>query len=478
MSTPVQAYLEKNFDRMLEDLKTLVRIPSVSFEGFPAKEVVRSAEAVAELLKNRGLQNVEVLRIPGKPQAHPYVYGEWLGAPGKPTLLLYAHHDVQPPGRTEKWKTQPFEPTLKEGPGGMRLYGRGTADDKAGIIVHTAAIESFLQTEGKLPCNVKVVIEGEEETGSEHLSEFLTAYRSKLDADAMVLTDAGNFDIGVPALTVALRGLAGLEVEVRALTKSVHSGMWGGPIPDPAMALTKMLSGLVDKDGRIAVPGMLDGIQPITDAEAREYASMPYDEAKFREQVGLIPQAQLLKEGPNAMVQTFRFPSLTVNAIQSSSRAQAGNIINDTAWAKVTVRVVPGMDPERVLDLLRKAITAATPWGLEVTFKTESCSPAWSTATEGSAFEAAERALERGYGHAAYKMGCGGSIPFVQPFSDALGGAPAILVGVEDPHTCAHGENESLHIGDFKKAILSQIFYFEEMGKYAAGTMKMAKGSR
>ena len=209
-------YLEQNFENFLEDLKTLVRIPSVSFPGFPEETVVQSAEAVAQLLKTRGLENVQILRVPG---AHPYVYGERLRAPGKPTLLLYAHHDVQPPGRTELWRTPPFEPTRAMGPGGDRLFGRGAADDKAGVIVHTSAIAAYLQTVGELPLNVKVVIEGEEEVGSSHLPQFLSQYQEKLSADILVLTDTSNFDCGVPALTVALRGLIEIEVEVRSLSK-------------------------------------------------------------------------------------------------------------------------------------------------------------------------------------------------------------------------------------------------------------------
>jgi acetylornithine deacetylase/succinyl-diaminopimelate desuccinylase-like protein len=266
MKTPVAPldYLKKNAPTYLEDLKKLVRIPSVSFDGFPKETVEKSAQAVLELMKTRGLENVQILKVG---DAHPYVYGERLKAPGKPTLLLYAHHDVQPPGREELWKTSPFEPTVAKGPGGERLYGRGTADDKAGIVVHTSAIDAYLKTVGELPVNVKVVIEGEEEIGSSHLAEFLKTYRSKLDADVLVLTDTSNYDCGVPALTVALRGLVGVEIEVRALSKTVHSGMWGGPVPDPAMALTKMLATLVDEHGVIQVPGVMSQVKPLSATE-------------------------------------------------------------------------------------------------------------------------------------------------------------------------------------------------------------------
>ncbi len=473
MTKPAE-HLEKHFSHYLEDLKSLARIPSVSFDGFDATEVRRSAEAVARLLKERGLENVEILEVPG---AHPYVYGERLRAPGKPTLLLYAHHDVQPPGREELWKTPPFEPTLQQGPGGERLYGRGTADDKAGIVIHTSAIDSYLKTVGELPVNVKVVIEGEEEIGSEHLPLFLKTYRKRLDADVLVLTDTSNFDCGVPALTIALRGLVGFGIEVRALSKTVHSGMWGGPLPDPAMALSKMLASLVDDQGHIIVPGVMEQVPAVTEAERVEFKKIPYDEKEFRKQSGLIDRAQLLKPdlppGSSAdiardvspLVQVWRLPSLSVNAIQASSRKQSGNVINDVAWSKVTIRLVGGMDPKKTLKLLEDHLRAQVPWGLDVSFQVEACNGAWSTEASGPAFEAASRALKAGYGREPLKIGCGGTIPFVQPFADALGGAPALLVGVEDPYTNAHGENESLLVSDLRKACIGQVHLFEEIGK-------------
>ena len=463
------AHLDKNFESHLDDLKTLVRIPSISFDGFEPKEVSRSAEAVAGLMRKRGLQNVEILTIPG---AHPYVYGERIVSSDLPTLLLYAHHDVQPVGRPEVWKTEPFEPTTLEGPGGLRLYGRGTADDKAGVVVHTAAISAFLDSGEALPVNVKLVVEGEEETGSGSLPKFLETYRQRLDADVMVLTDTTNFDCGIPALTVALRGLVGWTVEVRALSKTVHSGMWGGPLPDPVLALSKALAKLVDDNGHIAVPGILDGFSQPTAREEITLREIPYNEAEFRQQCGLLPGAKLLKEGPSPAVQVWRYPSLTVNAIQASSRANAGNIINDVAWAKVTVRVAAGMDPENVSVRLRDFIAANVPWGLEVKFEREGLGGPWAIQPEGPAFDAADIALERGYGKKPYKIGCGGSIPFVKPFADALGGVPVLLVGVEDPYTNAHGENESLLISDLKKACLSQVYLFEELAKRSAQLKK------
>ncbi len=459
-----ELYLNEHFSKYLEELKTLARIPSVSFAGFDPAEVRRSADATAALLKKVGFQNVEILNFE---KAHPYVYADYSGAgPDAPTALLYAHHDVQPAGREELWLTKPFEPTLKDGPGGARLYGRGTADDKAGILVHAAAFDSLMKTAGKCPMNLKVVIEGEEEIGSSHLEGFLKKYARKLQADVIILTDTANFDCGKPALTIALRGLIGVDVEVRALTKSVHSGMWGGPVPDPVMALSKMLATLVDEDGRIAVKGIREQVTKLTAEESARMSQIPYEEKLFREQVGMVPGAKILPEGPNPIAQLWRFPSLTVTAIQASSRKSPSNIINDAAWARVTIRTAPGMDPKRTTQLLKEHLKSACPWGLSVELSgDESGSGAWSIDPTGPAFEAAAHAMKKGYGVDPLMIGCGGSIPFVQPFAEALGGVPALLIGVEDPYTNAHGENESLLVSDFRKACVSQIHLFAELAE-------------
>ena len=438
----------------LDDLATLVRIPSVGFEGFDHTELRRSAAAVAAILKSRGLEHVEILEIEG---AHPYVYGDWLNAPGKPTLLLYAHHDVQPPGRDEVWKSPPFEPTERDG----RLYGRGVADDKAGIVAHTASISSWLGGAGRLPVNVKVIIEGEEECGSGHLPAFLERYGRKLAADILVLTDGANFDTGLPALTTLLRGLVIVDVELRALDHPLHSGMWGGPLPDPAMALARVLSTLVDDEGEIAVEGILDRVRPLTPSEREEMRRLPVTREQFREQTGLLPGCRLLGSAGMPYETIWRRPSLTVNAVQASSRRMASNIICDTAWARVGIRIVPDQVPGEVRDLLIAHMKERVPWGLEATFTGDLADGWWMTEPSHPVFEKARAALALGFGREPLIMGCGGSIPFVGPLSKALGGAPALLVGVEDPYTNAHSENESLHLGDFDAAVRSEIHLFD-----------------
>jgi len=309
---------------------------------------------------------------------------------------------------------------------------------------------------------VTVLVEGEEETGSEHLAAFAARHRERLRADAVVLADAGNLAPGLPCLTVSLRGLVCVDVEVRAVERSLHSGVWGGPVPDPAVALAKMLASLVDDDGRIAIPGLAEQVRGVPARQREALTALGLDRDRFGALAGLLPGVQLIGHG-HPLEHCWWEPALTVNAIQVSSRAEARNVVNGAAWAQVAIRIVPDLEPGDVRDRLCAALRAAAPWGVQVELRTRDLVPAWATDLGHPAFGAARRALEKGFGRPALAIGCGGSMGFVGPLAPAPGGPPALVVGVEDPFSNAHSENESVDLGDLARAIRSEIHLLAEL---------------
>lgn len=453
------AFLEENFNFYLDELINLSKIPSVSAPDFPPDKVEESAEYVAKLLTECKLENVQILKIP---DCHPYVYADWIHNPNAPTVLLYAHHDVQPPLREEIWKTMPFEPTVING----RLYGRGTADDKAGVLVHVSSVAAYLKTIGELPVNIKVIIEGEEEIGSTHLAEFLDFYAEKLKSDVIVLTDLANFDTGIPSLTTSLRGLAVIELELSVLESPLHSGLWSGPIPDVNMAMSKVIADLTDSDGKINIPEIFEMVNPTPPEMLEDFDKLPLDVATFQKQSKMLQGIGFIGgKDKHLLEKLWRMPSLVVSAIVSGGKKISGNVIMDSSWAKIGIRTVPNMDTKKTLELIKKKIESSIPWGVKANFRLANGGDPWVIETEHKAFELAKTALGKGYGREAVFIGCGASIPFVKPFADAFGKIPALLVGVEDPYSNAHSENESLNLADFKKSIRSQIYLFDELKK-------------
>jgi acetylornithine deacetylase/succinyl-diaminopimelate desuccinylase-like protein len=419
------------------DLERLVRIPSVSADGFDPAEVRRSAECGAEILERSGLE-VRLLEIDG---AHPAVLGRMAGPPDAPTVLLYAHHDVQPTGPIELWASPPFEPTERDG----RLFGRGTADDKAGVMAHAAAMRAW---EGAPPVGVTVLLEGEEEIGSEHLAEFLASYGDLLRADAVVLADSSNWRLGQPAVTTSLRGLVDCVVEVRTLDHAVHSGMYGGPVADAITALAHVLASLHDTSGRVAVPGLASGpADPLdlTDEEFRRYA-------------GVRPGVELFGQG-SLTSRLWTQPAIAVLGIDAPRIQEATNQLVPSARAKVSMRLAPGDDPARAMEALAKHLESNSPWGAEVVVHRGGAGHPHAVDVRGPAFDAYRRACAEAWGVPAVDIGAGGSIPFVAALAGAFPDAALLLTGVEDPEGNAHSENESLHLGEFEKVCLAETLF-------------------
>jgi acetylornithine deacetylase/succinyl-diaminopimelate desuccinylase-like protein len=451
-------------DAALDDarhqLEELVRIPSISADPERNGDVRASADATVALLVGHGLENVRIAGVEG---SQPFVLGEWMHAGAdKPTVLLYAHHDVQPPGIVENWASDPFRPEERNG----RLYGRGSADDKAGVVAHAHAVGAWLRTAGSLPCNVRVLIEGEEEIGSPTLHAFLTAHFEELRSDVMVLADAGNWDVGIPGLTYSLRGLAAADVQLRALDGPQHSGMTGGIVPDPAMALARLLSTLVDEHGDVAFVGAFDGLRAPTARERQPIEGLDDNPRAFARTIGVREGVELVGDPDTTLHERLWLrPSLTIIGFDSHPIKGSSNQIVAKAGARLSMRLGPGQDPDRMLAALRAHLEARVPWGLEFEFRSLDGAPAWETDPTGPAFDAAKRALHTGFGVEPVLMGVGGSIPFVGPFADAFGGIPALLMGPDDPGANIHGENESLHLGDFASLIRSEVALLDELAQ-------------
>jgi acetylornithine deacetylase/succinyl-diaminopimelate desuccinylase-like protein len=428
------------------DLERLVRIPSVSADPDAAPHVWASAAEVAALLRASGLPEVAVVTAG---DSRPAVLGSRPGPPGAPHVLLYAHHDVQPPGDPAGWDTDPFTPAERDG----RLYGRGTADDKAGVAVHLAALRALGDAgDGGLPVGVTVLVEGEEEIGSPALHDFLTAYADRLRADVVVFADAGNWSADVPALTTTLRGGANLVVEVRTLDHGLHSGIFGGPVPDALTVLCRLLATLHDENGDVAVPGLFRGR-----SESPELA-----EEQFRAEAGLLDGVRLTGTGRLAD-RLSAGPALAVIGIDAPPVAAASNTIVPAARAKVSLRVAPGDDAAAARDALAAYLVAHVPWGAQVSVETGGTAAPFTARTGGRAYRCARSALEEAWGTPAVDAGAGGSIPFVTAYAALFPAAEILITGVEDPDTRAHGANESLHLPTFERACLAEALLLHNL---------------
>jgi acetylornithine deacetylase/succinyl-diaminopimelate desuccinylase-like protein len=436
------AAIDAAFPRARQDLERLIRIPSVAFPGFDPEPVQRSAELTAEILRDTGLADVRLLEMVDVP---PAVFGELAPPDGGPTVLLYAHHDVQPPGDEADWISPPFEPEERHG----RLFGRGACDDKAGIALHQAVL---LAHRGRPPVGVKVFIEGEEEVGSPNLDRFLERFGDELQADIIVLADATNWRVGVPGLTTRLRGLVDCEVEVRTLDHAVHSGMYGGVFPDALTSLCRILAGLHDDRGNVAVEGLATGRADPLDLT----------EEDLRREMGTVEGVQPIGEG-ELTERLWTRPAISVLGIDAPRVREAANILVPVARAKVSLRLAPGQDPDIAMIALVRHLEAAAPWGAEVTVRSGASSWPVAVDAKGPVFDAARRALKDAWGTDPVDIGSGGAIPFVKAFADAYPEATVLLWGVEDPDGRAHGANESLLLEDFRKNCLAEALLLERL---------------
>ena len=449
MSDQIQDMVQSVLPGIRRDLEDLVRIESVSADPARAQEVQRSAEAVAELFRGEKFQSVDIVSADG---GAPAVIAHKPGPEGAPTVLLYAHHDVQPENDHADWDSPPFEPTER----GERLYGRGAADDKAGIVAHLGALRVFGDD---LPVSVTMFIEGEEEVGSETLPALLAEHQERLQADVIVIADSGNWDIGVPALTTSLRGLVRADVEVRTLTHAVHSGMWGGLVPDALMALSRLITSLHDDAGNVAVEGLVSG--PAADVE--------YPEERLRAESGATPGVQWIGDG-SVVERLWTRPSISITGLDAPKVAGASNTLVPSARARISMRIAPGDTTDNGVACLRRHLEERVPWGAELTFTVVDTGEATQIDATGPAYDAAREAFTEAWdGTEPVDMGVGGSIPFIAEFLEAFPQASVLVTGVEDPDTRAHGANEGLHLAEFERVVLAEALLLRNLGQGGSG---------
>ncbi|CUR57891.1 Peptidase M20 [metagenome] len=443
MTEEIRAQVRALLPGVRRDLEDLVRIESVSADPARASEVRRSAEAVATLFEAEGF----AVRISSADGGAPAVIAHKAGPEGAPTVLLYAHHDVQPENDHAEWHSPPFEPTERDG----RLYARGAADDKAGIAAHLAAVRVWGDD---LPVSVTMFVEGEEEVGSESLAALLAQHRDELASDVIVIADSTNWDIGVPALTTSLRGLVRADVEVRTLTHAVHSGMWGGLVPDALISLSRLIATLHDDAGNVAIEGLYAG--PAADVD--------YPEDRLRAESGAVPGVRWIGSG-SVVERLWTKPSLSITGLDAPKVDGASNTLVASARAKISLRVAPGDSTDNAVACLCAHLEAHVPWGAELSVTVVDTGEATRIDATGPAYDAARSAFRDAWdGTEPVDMGVGGSIPFIAEFLETFPEASVLVTGVEDPDTRAHGANEGLHLAEFERVCVAEALLLGRLG--------------
>jgi acetylornithine deacetylase/succinyl-diaminopimelate desuccinylase-like protein len=458
----ILSFIEAHRERFLSELSELLGIPSVSSQSDRKPEMQRAAEWLKSHMTGIGLRNVRIMETAG----HPVVYADWLGAPGKPTVLIYGHYDVQPEDPVDKWETPPFQATIR----GDNLYARGAADDKGQIFIHLKAIEAFLKDGGNLPVNIKIIFEGEEEVGSEHLGAFVSANRELLKADVILISDSGMFKKGVPSVTYALRGLAYMEVEVTGPNGDLHSGSFGGSVHNPVQALAEMIASLHDKNGRITVKGMYDDVRPLSKAERDAFKKLPWNDKTYARSLGL--KELYGEKGFSTLERLWARPTLECNGIWGGYTGEgAKTVLPSKAYAKISMRLVPNQSSAKIARLFEKHLKAIAPRTVQVKVRHLHGGEPAITPVDSPGVQAAVAALAKGFGKEPLYQREGGSIPIVVEFKKLLG-IDSVLLGFGLPDENAHAPNEFINLDNFFGGIKTVAHYYNELPNYWQGGKK------
>jgi acetylornithine deacetylase/succinyl-diaminopimelate desuccinylase-like protein len=454
MPLSAQAFVDANRHRLLEELFEFLRIPSISTLPEHRSDIQRAAQFVASSLAGVGMENVAIIPTEG----HPLVYGDWLHAPGKPTVLCYGHYDVQPPDPLDLWVSKPFDPTLRDG----SIYARGSADDKGQMYIHIKAVEALRSLYGDLPVNVKFLIEGEEEVGGKSIARFVPEHKKELAADVALVSDTAMFQPNMPTLCIGLRGLIYMEWEATGPARDLHSGLYGGAAPNAVFGLIELLSKAKDAGGVIQIPGIYDDVKPPAPAELESWARLPFDEKEFlAKEVGST--ALTGEKGYSVFHRTWARPTFEVHGIAGGfTAAGAKTVIPAKATAKVSIRLVPEQDPEKVIQQVQDFVKANTPAGIQVQVRVLSAAPATMVNPDHKAIRLAAEAFSEVFGQPTVYIRSGGSIPIVGDFAHHLG-IPTVMMGFGLPDDGLHSPNEKFSIENYYKGIVAVVHFFEKL---------------
>ena len=456
MSQATDTFVDQNRTRLLEELKDFLRIPSISTLPEHKPDVQKAARFVADSLERAGMENVEIIPTSG----NPLVYGDWLHSPGKPTVLCYGHYDVQPPDPLELWQSPPFEPAVRYG----NIYARGSADDKGQMYMHIKAVEALRAVNGTLPLNLKFLIEGEEEIGGASIASYVAKNSAKLKSDVALVSDTALYADGLPTLCIGLRGLVYMEVEATGPARDLHSGLYGGAAPNPVFGLVELLAKCKDPNGIIQIPGMYDDVAPPATAEKESWDLLPFKEADFlRNEVGATALAG--EPGYSVLERTWARPTFEVHGIAGGfTGAGAKTVIPSKATAKVSFRLVPNQNPDKILASFRQFLGQKAPVGIRVDLRVLSASPAVMVDPNHPAIQTAAKAFSDMFGQSTVFTRSGGSIPVVGDFASHLH-IPSILMGFGLPDDGLHSPNEKYRLANYYKGIMTIAHFFEEFGR-------------